>query len=466
MFVGSADHTTNPKIVGFCYRVAVRTPFHTRGNYAPVADEIDVAGLPVTGTLPPTLRGRYLRNGPNPVSGDARHWFSGDGMVHEVRVDDAGVHYRNRLVRTPWTQDPTLPKSADDGTPDLTRSLANTSVVHVAGRTLALEENSLPYHLGDQLETLGPWDMDGRLRTAMSAHPKLCPVTGELHFVGYAAASPFLWYHVATADGVLRHSTPITVAGPTMVHDMGLTSAHVVLLDLPVVMTRMTRRQPSFAWSDEYGARLGVLPRGGVDHDVRWFEIEPCYVFHVANCFEREGARGREVVVDAVRFPELWREGSQRFAPPSVLWRFTLELATGRVREEALDDRTVEFPRIDERLTGSPARWVYAVGSLDRDANAIVRYDLLGGTAPVEHDLGPGRVPGEPVFVPREPDADEDDGWIVALAYDATRDGSDFLVYAADDLPSGPVATVHLPRRVPYGFHGTWIPDQHLEHRR
>lgn len=431
--------------------------FHTRGNYAPVADEVDVANLAVTGSIPETLRGRYLRNGPNPISGDARHWFSGDGMVHEVRFDEGEVTYRNRLVQTPWTVDPSLPKLGDDGQPDLTRSLANTSVLRFAGSTLALEENSLPYRLGEDLETLGPWDMGGRLRTAMSAHPKLCPITGELHFVGYAAREPFVTYHVADSHGELQHSVAISVPGPTMIHDMGLSTHHVVLLDLPVVMTRMTRRQPSFAWSDTYGARLGVLPRGGRSHDVRWFEIEPCYIFHIANCFERQTSRGTELVMDAVRFPELWREGSQRFAPPSSLWRYVLDLADGTVRESPLDDRSVEFPRIDERLTGSPARWAYAVSTLDSGSSSIFRYDLLGESGALEYELGPGRVHGEPVFVPRNPDSPEDEGWLVALAYDAARDASDVVVYAAEDLSEGPVATVHLPRRVPYGFHGIWV---------
>jgi carotenoid cleavage dioxygenase len=434
--------------------------FHTRGNYAPVADEIDAAGLEFTGSITATLRGRYLRNGPNPLSGDARHWFGGDGMLHEVRVDDDGASYRNRLVRTPWTVDPTLPKVGDDGRPDLTRSLANTSVIGFAGATLALEENSLPYRVDEQLGTIGPWDMGGRLRTAMSAHPKVCPVTGELHFIGYAAVEPYLTYHYADASGLLVHSAPISVPGPTMIHDMGLTTGHVVLLDLPVVMNRMTRRQPSFAWSDSYGARLGLLPRGGADGDVRWFEIEPCYIFHIANCFEREGVDGTEVVMDAVRFPELWREGSQRFAPPSMLWRYVLDCSTGRAREFALDDRSIEFPRIDDRRTGSAARWAYAVSTLDSPLAAIVRYDLLGGTAPVVHQLESGRVLGEPVFVPDSPDAPEDDGWLVALAYDATRDTSDLMVYAACDVGDGPVAAVHLPRRVPHGFHGTWMPHR------
>jgi carotenoid cleavage dioxygenase len=435
--------------------------FHTRGNYAPVTDEVDAAGLAVSGHLPEGLRGRYLRNGPNPMNGDARSWFSGEGMVHEIRLGADGASYRNRWVHTPWHNDPERRKFADDGTPDLTLSLANTHVIGFAGRTLALEETALPYELDGQLATVGPWDMGGRLRTAMTAHPKECPTTGELHFSGYAPDAPFLTYHVAEPDGTLVHSAPITVPGPTMIHDMGLTEHHAVLLDLPVVMNRRTRRQPSFEWSDDYGARIGVVPRRGTDDDVTWFDVEPCYVFHVANCHERVGAGGGiEVVVDVARYPDLWRPGSQRFAPPSVMWRFVLDLASGRVSEQQLDDRTVEFPRIDERHTGMAARWTYLVGSLDRDANALVRYDLLGGTEPVEFDFGPGRVPGEPVVVPRSSAAQEDDAWLVAYVYDAAPDASDLVVLAADDLTSGPVATVHLTRRVPYGFHGTWLPDK------
>jgi carotenoid cleavage dioxygenase len=435
--------------------------FHTRGNYAPVTDELEVGALPVSGSLPASLRGRYLRNGPNPRTGDARSWFSGEGMVHEVRLEDGAAAYRNRWVRTPWHDDPERRKFADDGTPDLTLSLANTHVIGFAGRTLALEETAWPYELDATLTTVGAWDLGGALTTAMTAHPKRCPATGELHFFGYAPDTPFLTYHVADRDGTLVHTAPITVAGPTMIHDMGLTRGHVVLLDLPVVMNRRTRRQPSFEWSDDYGARIGVLPRHGTDTSVRWFDIDPCYVFHVVNCHERRSDTGHELVVDVARYPELWRAGADRFVPPSVLWRYVVDLTDGRVREHQLDDRTVEFPRIDERRTGAAARWAYLVGTLDRDANAIVRYDLLDGTDPVEHDLGPGRVPGEPIVVPRSPGAAEHDAWLLALVYDAGRDSSDLVVLAADDLAADPVAIVHLPRRVPYGFHGSWFEEHY-----
>ena len=428
--------------------------FHTRGNYAPVVEELTTGGLSVTGSLPADLCGTYVRNGPNPVSGDARFWFSGEGMLHGVALrNGTAAWYRNRWVRTPWLHDPALPK-IEDGTPRLDRSLANTSVVRFAGRTLALEENSLPYEVDADLATIGPWDMNGCLNTAMTAHPKLCPTTGELHFIGYAAQAPFLVYHVADSSGALVCTSPIEVPGPTMIHEMGLTERHVVLFDLPVVMQRMTRRQPSFAWSDTYGARIGIMPRRGSSGDVVWVDIEPCYIFHVANCWERSDGT---VVIDAARYPELWREGSTRFAPPSVLWRYEVDPVRRTVRETQLDDRTVEFPRIDDRLNGSCARWTHAIGSNDVMANAIVRYDLARNGESTVFDFGPGRVPGEAVVVPRAGSVEELDSWLIAFVYDAARNSSDLVVLAADDVAAGPVATVHLPQRVPFGFHGTWI---------
>ncbi|MFC7645148.1 carotenoid oxygenase family protein [Streptosporangium lutulentum] len=73
---------------------------------------------------------------------------------------------------------------------DLTAVAANTSVVQHAGRILALVENGLPYEMTPELDTVGPWDFGGRLTTAMTAHPKQDPVTGELHFFGYGFFAP------------------------------------------------------------------------------------------------------------------------------------------------------------------------------------------------------------------------------------------------------------------------------------
>jgi carotenoid cleavage dioxygenase-like enzyme len=414
------------------------TSFHLKGNFAPVADELTAFDLPVTGTIPPELNGWYLRNGPNPRDASA-HWFTGDGMIHGVRLENGrAAWYRNRWVRTrSFTGDATMVR--EDGTRDLTASLANTHVVNHAGKTLALVESSLPYEVTHELDTVGPYDFHGKLTTAMTAHPKICPETGELHFFGYSPREPYVTYHRADARGELQISRPITVPGPTMMHDFTLTSRHVVFLDLPVVLDPKTAGMP-FHWDAGYGARIGVLSRTDPFGEVRWFSIAPCYVFHTLNAHES----GDRIVLHVVRYAHLWWDGHED--APSTLWRWTVDLSTGEVTEEQLDDRPCEFPRIDDRLAGLDVRY----GHVTARDNSLVRYDLhTGGSS--AHSFGPGRKPGEAVFAPPN--------WLITYVYDRSLDTSELVILDATDLRT-PVASIRLPARVPEGFHGNWIADQ------
>ena len=261
-------------------------PTHLAGHYAPVPDEIDAVDLPVEGTLPPELDGRYVRNGPNPLPGDdPGHWFRGHGMLHGVRLQGGRAHwYRNRWVRTgalagrrflTWRG------------VDLTAVPANTHVIEHGGRLLALVEQGLPYEVDRDLGTVGPCDFGGRLRTAMTAHPKTDPDTGELHFYGYSPVPPYLTYHRVSAAGELVVSRRVKVRRPTLMHDAAITARHVVWLDLPLTFSlrRMATGFP-FGWDESYGARLGVMRHDDPTATVRWFEIDPCYVFHVGTAHE------------------------------------------------------------------------------------------------------------------------------------------------------------------------------------
>ncbi|MCQ4040975.1 carotenoid oxygenase family protein [Streptantibioticus rubrisoli] len=432
---------------------------HLLGNYAPVPDEITVTELSVTGAIPPELTGWYLRNGPNPHEAASAHWFLGDGMVHGVRLERGrAVSYRNRWVRTSaFTRGAGL--RDERGNVDLTADVANTHVVRHAGRTLALVESSYPYELdcrvGHELETIGVHDFDGRLRTPMTAHPKTCPTTGELHFFGYGwSSAPYLTYHRADSRGELTISRPVEVPAPTMMHDFQLTTGHVAFMDLPVVYDRSRARTGMpYVWAPDHGARLGVLRRDDPYGEVRWFAIEPCYVFHTLGAYEEGG--GQRLVLHAIRHDRLG-DGVE-FNGLTSLWRWTLDLAAGTVREEQLDDHRAEFPRIDDRLTGMPHRYGYASTAGGNRGGAIHRYDLREGTV-ASHRFGPGRVPGEAAFVPAD-DTPGGPGWLMAYVYDAATDRSDLVVLDADELTAPPVATVHLPRRVPAGFHGNWLAD-------
>src|SRR5918994_7279261 len=112
---------------------APTTALHMTGHLAPVLDEISAVDLPVEGSLPPELTGRYLRNGPNPLPGqDPGHWFIGHGMIHGVRLREGRAEwYRNRWVRTGALAG--RPFIRPDGALDRTAVVANTHVLEHAG---------------------------------------------------------------------------------------------------------------------------------------------------------------------------------------------------------------------------------------------------------------------------------------------------------------------------------------------
>lgn len=432
-------------------------PFHLRGNYAPVQQEVTALQLPVQGRIPPALQGRYFRNGPNPHHGVSPHWFFGDGMVHGVELHAGQARwYRNRYVRT-RTYLEEARHVGEDGSRDYTVGVANTHVIAHAGRILALVETSLPMELTPELDTIGCYNFGGRLRTAMTAHPKICPQTGELHFFAYNFMPPFLVYHRADAQGRLVESRDIAVSGPTMMHDFAITAGHIIFMDLPVVFDFALAQAGTmpYRWSDTYGARLGIMPRD--TSAVRWVPIAPCYVFHPLNAFEEAG----EIIMDVVRYERLWQRDEPHVGP-AHLHRWRIDLATGNVQEQPLDDRAIEFPRCDERRVGLPHRYGYAMdtgrGADENSSTRLLKYDVQCGTT-VEHDFGPGRIPNEAVFVPASSSAGEDEGWLLTYVYDANRDGSDLVILDAQNFPAPAVATVALPQRVPFGFHGSWIAD-------
>ncbi len=441
-------------------------PFHLQGNFAPVKDELTTTDLEVVGSIPPELSGMYVRNGSNPASGTSEHWFMGNGMVHGVKIENGGAAwYRNRYVHTTMLDDPEAKRVTDDGVIHHDVSAANTHVLGHGGKILALEEGSFPYELDRELGTVGCMDFDGKLETAFTAHPHVCPVTGEMLGFGYGQFPPYLVYHRVSPDGKLVQSEVIDVPGPTMMHDFMITEKRAIFMDLPVVFdlqAALAGTMP-FSWSDDYGARIGIMPRTGTNADVTWFEIEPCYIFHAMNAWDE----GEKVVYDAVRMSEIWRKAGDMMGGEGKLslHRFTFDLATGNVKEETLDDRAMEFPRVADGRVGLKNRYAYTLAFGDRTPGSMsnflghYKFDHQTGRSEL-HPCGEGRNPGEPVFI-SAPGADpnSDEGWVVTYVYDDGSGKSEFVIADASNFTAEPVARVKLPQRVPFGFHGSWIPD-------
>jgi carotenoid cleavage dioxygenase len=429
-----------------------------RGNYAPVQEEATAFELPVKGSIPPELCGLYIRNGSNPKQEFRGHWFLGDGMVHGVSIKNGRAEwYRNRWVRTPCFFGKELtPESALD----IRLSVANTSVISHAKRIFTLVENALPMEITRELDTVGFHDFSGALTTPFTAHPKICPSTGELHFFGYRVVPPFLTYHVADSAGVLLRSVEIPVKGPTMMHDFAMTSGHVIFMELPVVfdLKLAVKGAMPFVWNEAYGARLGILPRGSGIGALRWVKVKPGYVYHVANAFE---VADGTIAVDVARYEHAWRSDAQ--SPGAKLTRWRIPAGAGEAEEAQLDDRKIEFPRINDLYSGNPHNIVYALAN-NRDLEAgafggVLQYDLKTGQT-AYHDFGESRTPSEFTFAPAAGARGEDDGWLIGFVYDRVRNASDLVILDAQDVSGEPVARIELPKRVPQGFHGAWIPDK------
>ncbi len=476
------------------------------GAYAPVQSESTVTALRVTGTIPDWLDGRYVRNGPNPigqVDPATFHYFMGDGMVHGVRLRGGRAEwYRNR-----WVRSRDAAKALGEPAPSSAgvSVAANTTVIQHAGATLALvEAGGTCYALTDELETIGAFDFGGTMAGGYTAHPKLDPATGELHAISYRFDRPGrVAYSVVDPRGRAVRQVDVPVAGSPLVHDMGLTQRHVVVLDLPIefdlpramravgmpeaivkrgapVASRLIGRVPvsgrigdlaasrlrngdmPYSWSPEHPSRLGVLPRDAPGSTVRWFEIAECFVFHVLGAYDETDADGRvvAVVVDGVRYDRVFDDdGHGPGGSTTRLTRWRLDLGTGLSSETVVDDRQQEFPRIDERRLGRPYRYGWSTGLVPDGTglldDRILRHDLVAGTTE-SHSLGDGIEVGELVFVPAAPEAEEDDGVLMGFVHDRTTGADRLELLDAGTMAS--VAQVHLPARVPHGFHGNWLP--------
>lgn len=437
------------------------------GVHRPMVEELTIEGLVIEGTIPPELDGSYMRTGPNPYAPDPAgyHWFTGDGMVHAIRLKDGqALAYRNRWIRSKVVEGHGGARAAP-GPRRGHSDTVNTNVATVAGRPLVMvESGSYPVALDHELGAQEYVNFGGTLDGAFSAHPHLDPLTGENHAITYDATNPKELRHVVVdASGRVTRELTIPVTNGPSVHDCAVTARYVLVFDLPVTFSMKSMlggfRFP-YRWNRDHKARVGLLPRTGTADEIVWCEVDPAYVFHVANAYDRaDGA----VVVDVCAYETMFDGDMKGPNGKSLgLERWTIDPAARRVERVTLDPTPQEFPRPDERSFGQPYRYAWSVALPDSEvaefmgATSLIAHDLVAGTRTVRN-FGAGKLPGEFVFVPRSADAAEGEGWLMGLVIDVAADTTDLVILDAADITAPAFATVHLPHRIPPGFHGNWI---------
>lgn len=456
--------------------------FFLSGNFAPVADERDFEDMTVIGRLPSDLAGHFLRIGPNPVyifDPEQYHTFDGDGMIHAIEFNSGTARYRNRFVNTEGLQlerergdwiwkglnsmmDPT-PSRVPEGAPS-GKNLANTAMVYHNNTLYALHEPSQPTIIKlPTLETEGATDFAGKLTHPFTAHPKVDPHSGEMMTYGYSFEAPFVHYSVISAAGELVHSTPVNIPKPVFMHDFAVTENYSLFLDFPITLDieRAINGGPAIAFDADHGARIGVMPRFGSDADVRWFTVETGVVIHTANAWEE----GDTIVIQASRSQtaDIIGAGTSQdvdlAATQGKLHEWRIDLNQGRVAEQQLSSTPCDFTRVNDGYACHKTQYVYAaVFDPQRPFSfaGVMKYDNVTKQT-TKFTFGPQRYGGEAIFAPKTGAQAEDDGYLICFVHDENDDCSECLVLDAQNLSAGPVATIMMPCRVPYGFHAGWV---------
>jgi carotenoid cleavage dioxygenase len=460
-----------------------------QGYYEPITTECTAPDLVIEGEIPRDINGTFFRNGPNPQFTPLPdyHFFGGDGMVHAFHFKEGGVSHRNRWARTPRFRIEERMGSAQfaalnpmGGNPEFLDfalsdkgGVANTSVLWHGNRLLLLEEAHLPFEMHpDTLDSLGTWDFYGKLKTTMTAHPKVDPVSGELVFYSYMTEGPFsdaVELHKVGSDGFMSESHPFNAPYASMLHDFIVTENYIVFPVMPLTtsLERLMEGAPMMAWEPDLGSRVGVMPRGGAPADIQWIDARACYAFHFMNGYDKDGVITFDACLNdhAPLFPTPDGQSTGITNPRPARWRVDMNADNPNVTIDYLSDSFAEFPVIDPRhamreyrhcwFTSSDKTVPNTVPDSEWAYNAVEHFNVETGK---KQSFGFSGNVSEPMFVPRSEDAAEGDGYVLSVVYVPETNTSDMCVFDAQYIGDGPIGRAKVTHRVPACFHGTWKP--------
>lgn len=459
------------------YLANKNNPF-LHGNYAPIREENDFEDLVVEGFLPEAFpRGVYMRNGSNPQFEPISYVypFDGDGMIHALYFNGESISYRNRYVKTlgyevekragkaiyggikmPLPIDEKYLLKGQSNSP-----FKNGAFIHVvpfANRILAMLEANPAYELDKELNTLGLFQAGQKQAPNINAHVKICPDSKELFAISYDLNPPYLVLHQISPDGKLLKTVSIDKSKPTMIHDFAITSNYVIIFDCPLVfdVEAAMKGDSVLQWHEEMGVCIRIFKRHELDKPPKIIHTKAFFVFHFANAFENDN----QLMIDYIYYDYLKIVNDAMQIPGMTPHRMTIDLTNGSIEDKTLSDLTFEFPRINLNYLGKPYRYIYGVAqkNLHLDPigfDSIIKYDLDAHVYSV-CDFGPDFEIGEAIFIPEQHCLDEDAGFLIVYAYQLSSNKSYAYILDARDIKNK-ICRILLPRRVPFGLHGSWV---------
>ncbi|MFO7275398.1 MAG: carotenoid oxygenase family protein [Pseudomonadota bacterium] len=461
--------------------------------------ECDIADCEVEGRLPEDLQGVFYRVGPDPqyplAPGNIP--FDGEGHVSMFRFENGHVSFRSRFVRNerylaqakahrilfPMYRNPHLDDPSVKG---LTRGTANTHVIYFNKRLLALKEDSPPVAMDPfTLDTIDPvYTFDGQLESqTFTAHPKVCSETGNLIAFGYEAkgfGTDDVNVFEYTPDGKLVWSAWIKVPYVGLLHDFAVTQRHVVFYVIPLAIDheQMKRGGIHWSWDGTKPTYFGFMRRGGDGRDIRWIKGPTRSSTHVMGTFDD----GKKLYVDVEMsefnpFPFMpFRDGTQwdPVRGASRITRLSVDLSRKSIRDYGIEvlypDHIGALPRQDDRYNTVPYRYGFLPcpdpepkDPGKRPSACYARFDHQTRRTQL-YRAEPGTTLAEACFAPKSANAPEGVGYLLGVATRHNEGGrADLLVFDAEHIDEGPIATVMLPTRIVGQIHGWWAPKYQMQ---
>ena len=442
----------------------------------------------VSGKIPANLKGSLYRNGPARLERGGMqvgHWFDGDGAILAVHFAEGQARATYCYVQTEGYLAEEKANKLIYGNYGMTpkglwwnrfgkssKNVANTSVIALPDKLLALWEGGLPHALDlETLETYGLENLEGLdHQRSYSAHPKHDSETGEIFNFGVSyGKNATLNLYRSDRNGKLIQKNQATLQGLPMIHDFVLAGDYLIFCVPPLrmnpfpVLLNLQSYSDSLAWKPQEGTEILVFDRHNLELVSRNI-AEPWFQWHFGNGYsDRDG----NLVFDLIRYPDFSTNqflkevatGNIKTPAKGTLWQMRLNPQTGEFLETSqVLDRGSEFPIVAPAQVGKNSRYTYLSVHHSEDQqtelfDAIARYDYQTNTV-TEADLGTNRYPMEPLFAPDPTNPDK--GYIITVIFDGDRECSEVWIFDSDQLDDEPICRLALPSIVPMGFHGTW----------
>nr|XP_045001377.1 beta,beta-carotene 9',10'-oxygenase isoform X4 [Jaculus jaculus] len=434
----------------------------------------------VQGQIPKWLNGYLLRVGPGKFEfGKDRysHWFDGMALLHQFRVEKGVVTYMSKFLQSDTYK---------------ANSVGNRIVISEFG-TLALPDPCK--NIFERF--MSKFEMPGK--PAGSCY-NVIRVPPEKEGPGETIHGAQVICSIVSTEKMR----------PSYYHSFGMTKNYIIFIEQALKMNlwkiatskiRGKAFSEGMSWEPQCNTRFYVVDKRTGQLLPGMYYSKPFVTFHQINAFEDQGCvvidlccqdDGRSLAVYQLQNLRKAGEGldqvynsvaksfprrfvlpldvsvnapeGENLSPLSYSSASAVKQRDGKIwcsyeslhHEDLEKEGGIEFPQINYgQFSGKKYNFFYGCGFRHLVGDSLIKVDVVNKTLKVWRE--DGFYPSEPIFVPVPGAIEEDDGVILSVVITPNQNENNFLL-VLDAKNFEELGRAEVPVRMPYGFHGTFVP--------